>query len=152
MANWLVKSEPDTYSIGDLEREKFTGWDSVRNYQARNYLRAMQLGERVLFHHSVSEPHGVAGVATVSKLAYPDPTQFDKKSQCFDPKATKDSPRWWCPELKFAQKFTEPISLERLRQEPGLKAMELLKRGSRLSVQPVSDREFEIILALAKKP
>lgn len=146
MAKWLVKSEPSTFSIDDLKRAGVSQWGDVRNYLARNHLRSMQVGDEVLFYHSSAEPAGVVGLAKVSKAAYPDPSQFDKKSDYFDPKATRENPRWFAPDLKFVRKFSKLIPISELRRLTGLEKLELLKRGSRLSVQPLTDREFAIII------
>ncbi len=146
---WLVKTEPDVYPIAQLKRDRKTLWDCVRNYQARNYLREMQKGELVLIYHSNSDPTGVVGLATVSKEAIPDPTQFDRKSEYFDPKATPGAPRWFAPELKFLEAFANCVSLEMLRADPKLAGMVLLQRGSRLSVQPVTAPQFSAILKIA---
>lgn len=150
MAKWLVKSEPNVYSIDRFAKDGVTAWEGVRNYQARNFLRAMKIGDEVLFYHSVSEPGGVAGLAKVAKTAYPDPSQFNKKSPYFEAKVTKDKPRWFCPDLKFIKKFRKPLPIQCLRQEKKLAKMILLQRGSRLSVQPVSEEEFKIIVSLAR--
>jgi len=149
MAYWLVKSEEHIYSIGDLKRDRVTSWDCIRNYQARNYLREFAVGDRVLFYHSSSEPTGIGGLAKVARKAQPDQTQFDPKSEYFDPKATKAAPRWFSPELQFEKLFTEFITLAELRKVAALKKMVLLQRGSRLSVQPVTAAEFSAILKLA---
>jgi len=146
---WLVKTEPESYSIDDLVRDRKTEWTAVRNYQARNFLKEMAIGDLVLFYHSNAEPTGVVGIAEVSRTAQPDPTQFDSKSEYFDPKATKDAPRWFCPTLKFIEKFKGVIVLDKLRTINGLEGMILLKKGSRLSVQPVSAGEYRILLKLA---
>lgn len=145
MATWLLKTEPEVYSIDDLKRDRRTAWHGVRNYQARNFLRQMKVGDRILFYHSQSEPPGVAGIAEVSREAFPDPSQFDKKSEFFDAKASKETPRWFCPEVKFVEKAAKLLPLSSLRDDAKLKDMILLKRGSRLSVQPVSDAEFKRI-------
>ncbi len=147
MTYWLVKSESDVYSIDDLAKDKTTCWDCVRNYQARNNLQSMKIGDEVLYYHSNSDPSGIVGIAKVSKLAYPDPTQFDKKSDYYDEKATKENPRWFSPELKFFKKMPRTISLEEIKKTPALKEMVLVK-NSRLSVQPVTEKEFEIILEM----
>jgi predicted RNA-binding protein with PUA-like domain len=149
MAFWLVKSEPEVYSIDHLAKDKTTAWGGVRNYQARNYLRQMALKENVLFYHSNADPTGIAGLAQVAKTAYPDPEQFNPRSEYFDEKATKDQPRWFCPDLKFVKKFPRLLTLEELRAEKSLKDMLLLKRGSRLSVQPVSEKEFTTIIGMS---
>ena len=148
MKYWLTKSEPETFSIDDLAREKKTLWDGVRNYLARNYLREMAVGDEVLFYHSNTEPAGIVGIAKVTKSAVADPTQFQKKSEYFDEKATKENPRWFSPELSFSRKFTEILSLQELRELPELGKLEILKKGTRLSVTPVTAAEFRIIQKL----
>lgn len=145
---WLLKTEPETYSIDDLKRDKKTGWDSIRNYQARNFLVGMEVGDLCLIYHSNAQPPGVIGLGKVSKKAFADPLQFDKKSDYFDEKATKEKPRWFCPEISFVEKFSRLIPLPELRTIAELKDMVLLQKGSRLSVQKVSDKEFKKILSL----
>lgn len=141
---WLMKSEPEVYSISSLKKDKRSLWTGVRNYQARNFMsQAMQVGDEVLFYHSSADPTGVAGIARVSKAAVPDPTQFDKKSNGFDPKATKDKPIWFCVEVEFAKEFAAVVTLEQLRAEKTLADMQVLKKGQRLSVQPVTEKEFK---------
>ena len=149
MTFWLAKSEADVFSIDDLKRDGVTAWDCVRNYEARNNLRAMKKGDSVLYYHSNSDPSGIVGVARVVKEAYPEPIQFDKKSDYYDPKATLEAPRWSSPDLKFSQKFKTVITLEQLRKVPELAKMRLLQKGSRLSVLPVTEAEFEAILRLS---
>ncbi len=151
MKKWLVKSEANVYSIDALLQDSVSPWEGVRNYQARNFLKEMTVGDMVLFYHSQIEPIGVAGLARVKKAAYPDASQFKKSSEYFDSKATKENPRWFCPDLEFISKFEEVIPMRALRGTPGLRGM-VLFRASRLSVQPVTDKEFEIILKLAKSP
>jgi predicted RNA-binding protein with PUA-like domain len=149
---WLVKTEPDSFSIQDLARAKgqTTSWDGVRNYQARNYLRdQMQLGDRVLFYHSSSDPPAVVGTAKVVRAGYPDPTAWDSNDSHYDPKSTPDEPRWFMVDVRLERIFPEPLPLARLRSVAALRDMELLKKGSRLSVQPVRRSEFEAILKLA---
>lgn len=148
MAWWLVKTEPDVYSIDDLARDKITAWTGVRNYQARNFLREMKKGEKVLVYHSNAEPSGVVGIATVHREGAPDLTQFDRSSEYFDPKATRENPRWFCPELKFSKKFSGLVSLDALRQNKVLQELLLLRRGSRLSVVPIVERHFEAIVKM----
>lgn len=150
MAYWLVKTEPEVYSIEDLKKEKSTCWDCVRNYEARNNLVAMKKGDEVLVYHSNSEPSGVAGVAVVKKEAYPDPTQFVRAGEYFDPKATKEQPRWFSPDFAFRDAFPRVISIGELREVKALAEMALLRRGSRLSVMPVTAAEFRAITAMAK--
>lgn len=150
MAHWLVKSEPSVYSIGDLKRDRVTHWEGVRNYQARNYLREMKPGDKLLFYHSSEEPVGVAGIAQVKSAAYPDASQFNPKDEYYDQKATKENPRWFSPDIEFVEQFSEVLPLEALRLEKSLKTMVLFQRGSRLSVQPVSEAQFAHIRGLAK--
>jgi predicted RNA-binding protein with PUA-like domain len=153
MKYWLMKSEPDAFSIDDLSKapRKTTCWDGVRNYQARNFMRAMEVGDLVLFYHSSVDPSCVVGVAEVVKKAYPDHTALDPKDKHYDPKATPAKPIWEMVDIKFVRKFEEPLTLEDLRGAPGLKNMELLRRGSRLSVQPVTPAEWKIVNNLAEK-
>lgn len=149
---WLIKSEPTDYSIEDLAAEKnqTTYWDGVRNYQARNLMRdEMKRGESVLFYHSNANPPAVAGVATVAREAYPDFTSWDPQDKHYDPKSTEESPRWFMVDIKLDEVFDKPIPLETLRGVKALAEMELLRKGSRLSVQPVRKKEFDAILKLA---
>lgn len=150
MRYWLVKSEPDCYSIDDLKRDKRTFWDGVRNYQARNYMRdGMKLGDLVLYYHSGVDATAIVGVAKVVKESYPDPTQFDPESQYFDETSKKDDPRWMLVDLGFEAKFDQPLTLAALRSEKALDKMVLLQKGSRLSVQPVTESEFQHVMAMA---
>lgn len=151
MAFWLVKSEPSVCSIESLKRDGATLWDGVRNYQARNLLREMRKMDTVLFYHSSEEPVGVAGLCEVSKEAVPDPTQFDSGSKYFDPKSTDESPRWWCPELRFLRIFQRFVPLSELRKEKSLSGMTLLQKGSRLSVHRVSEKDFTKIVSLGER-
>ena len=147
-----MKSEPNAFSITDLQNSpgQTTSWDGVRNYQARNFMRDdMQVGDRVLFYHSGVKP-SVVGTASVVKTGYPDPTARDPDSEHFDPKSTPEKPVWFMVDIRFDTKFPEPIPLAELRQVPGLENMMLLKKGMRLSIQPVTPEEFKIILALRK--
>jgi len=149
---WLMKTEPDTFSIDDLERVDIEPWTGVRNYQARNLMRdQMQVGDDVLFYHSSTTPPGVAGLAKVHRTGVVDATQFDPKSKYHDPDSKQDDPRWICVDVKFVEKFAELVPLDVLRAQPGLEEMVLLRRGSRLSVQPVSAAEFKIIVGMARK-
>lgn len=147
---WLMKSEPSAFSIDDLMRapQQTTCWDGVRNYQARNFMRSMALGDRVLFYHSNADPPAAVGIAEIVKTAYADPTQFDKKDDHYDPESDPSNPRWDMVDIKYIRKFSEPVSLDQLRKEPKLKEMVLLRKGSRLSVQPVTPAEWEHILTL----
>ena len=147
---WLMKSEPSSFSIDYLMNapQQITCWDGVRNYQARNFMRAMAVRDQVLFYHSNADPPSAVGVAEVVKTAYADPTQFDKKDGHYDPDSDPSSPRWDMVDIKYVRKFSKPVSLNQLRKEPKLKGMVLLRKGSRLSVQPVTPAEWEHILTL----
>jgi predicted RNA-binding protein with PUA-like domain len=147
---WLMKSEPDVYSIDDLERDGTEPWEGVRNYQARNFMREMLVGDWVLFYHSNAKPPGVAGLARVCREAYPDPTQFDRKSQYFDPKSSKDAPRWSRVDVAFVEKFPAFLSLQTLKDNKRLQGMRVTQKGQRLSVQPVEKAHFDAVLKLAK--
>jgi len=152
MAYWLFKSEPGSYSFDDLmgEADRTTGWDGVRNYQARNFLRdEVKVGDGVLFYHSNAKPPAIAGIAEVVREAHPDPTAFDPESQYYDPKSKPDAPTWLQVSIQGVQAVDPPLSLPRLREVPELAGMELLRKGSRLSVQPVSEAEWKTILKLA---
>ncbi|MEW6612188.1 MAG: EVE domain-containing protein [Pseudomonadota bacterium] len=147
---WLMKSEPSEFSIEDLQARpgQTEPWDGVRNYQARNFMRAMQAGDGVLFYHSNCELPGVVGVAEVACTAYPDPTQFDPGDKHFDPRSRPEDPRWSLVEVKFVRRFPRTVSLDALRSTPGLEDNPVVRRGNRLSVLPVSPAEWDIILAL----
>jgi len=152
MRYWLLKSEPDSFSIHDLAaaRQQTTFWDGVRNYQARNMLRDdLQVGDRVLFYHSSTDPPAVVGTATVVRQGYPDHTAWDKKSHHFDEKSTREKPVWYMVDIKLDEVYEQPLTLEQLRGVPALAKMELLRRGSRLSVQPVTKAEFATVEKLA---
>ncbi|GJM22903.1 MAG: EVE domain-containing protein [Planctomycetota bacterium] len=149
--HWLVKTEPDVYSIDDLQRDGSTMWDGVRNYQARNLMRDdMKVGDPVLVYHSNAKPMCIAGVAKVSSKPYADPTAFDKKDKHFDPKSKKDDPTWILIDIAHVQTFEVPLERPDLMNESKLDKMMLLQRGSRLSVQPVTKAEFDHVLKLAK--
>lgn len=146
MKHWLMKTEPDVFSIDDLNKSKTTLWEGVRNYQARNFMmKDMQLKDLVLFYHSNATPSGIAGIAEVSKLSIPDPTQFDKRSEYYDKKATKEKPIWYCVEVKFVKKFTQLLSLDQIKKESNLQSMLVIKKGQRLSIQPVTEKEYQWI-------
>ncbi len=148
MAAWLMKSEPAEFSIDDLVREKSVPWFGVRNYLARNYMRdQMKVGDEVLFYHSSCPEPGIAGLARVSTAAYPDETQFDRKSKYFDPKATRETPRWMLVNVKLVKK-TRLLSLEELRRAKGLEDMIVLQRGNRLSITPVTPGQLKNVLKL----
>jgi predicted RNA-binding protein with PUA-like domain len=151
---WLVKSEPDVFSFDDLLASpgRTTGWDGVRNYQARNTLRdQMKKGDLVLFYHSSTDPMAVVGVAEVVREGYPDETAFDSRSSHYDPKSKREAPTWYQVDLAARERFARPVTLAELRGTTGLEKMPLLQRGSRLSVQPVSAKEFEIVKRLGGK-
>ncbi|MGY3263929.1 EVE domain-containing protein [Lysobacter sp. HA35] len=149
--HWLMKSEPDAFSIDDLQRVGTEPWTGVRNYQARNFMRnGMRVGDGVLFYHSNCSPPGIVGVATVATNAYPDPTQFERKSHYFDPKATQEEPRWFNVDVSFERKLSRIIPLDEIRlhaEELG-EEFELIRRGSRLSVLPVSAAQWKLLLSL----
>jgi predicted RNA-binding protein with PUA-like domain len=149
---WLLKTEPESFSIQDLAKspKQTTSWDGVRNYQARNYLRdEMQLGDQILLYHSGAEP-AVVGTAKVVRESYPDPTAWDPNDSHYDPGSTKEEPRWFTVDIRLERAFDQPLPLAALRDVAALKSMELLRKGSRLSVQPVRKAEFEAIVKLAK--
>lgn len=150
MKYWLMKTEPSEFSWEDLKNApgQTTSWEGVRNYQARNFMREMQPGDLVLFYHSRVDPPAIMGIARVVRGAYPDPTQFDPHSHYYDPQSTLENPRWETVDIQYQGEFSTPISLPQLKETPGLENMVLLRKGSRLSVQPVSEREWQIILSL----
>lgn len=148
MHYWLMKSEPDEFSIDDLARapHKTTPWFGVRNYQARNFMRdQMRRGDPAFFYHSSCEAPGIAGIVEIAKLAYPDATQFDRKSKYYDPKATRDKPRWFNVDVRLVKK-TRLMPLSEMRSYPRLAKMQLLQRGNRLSITPVDRAEWEFIM------
>ncbi len=143
---WLMKSEPDVFSIDQLRKDKTSLWDGVRNYQARNFMmNDMKVGDHVLFYHSNAKPPGVAGIAKISRDAIPDPSQFKKNGEYFDPKASKEKPRWFCVEVAFHTQFSNLVALDDLRTKKGLEDMLVIKKGQRLSIQPVTKKEFDIV-------
>ncbi len=152
MAYWLMKSEPDAYGIDDLEREGTNMWEGCRSYQVRNYFRdSMSVGDQAFFYHSNCDPAGIVGVMEIVSEAYPDPTQFDPNSRYYDPKSTKDAPRWLVRDVKFVRKFGRTVSLAELKATPGLEDMEVCRKGQRLSVLPVTAQEWEIVLRMAER-
>ena len=152
MKHWLMKSEPEVFSIDDLQTRGTSLWDGVRNYQARNFMmNDMKIGDAVLFYHSSSEPPGVAGLAQVVETALPDPTQFELKSEYFDVKATKAKPIWFAVRVGFGEKFPQLVSLDEMRGAEKLRAMLVLKRGQRLSIQPVTALEYKWICKMAHR-
>ena len=148
---WLVKSEPESYSIEHLRRDGRTAWTGVRNFTARNLMRdQMRVGDPVLFYHSSAEPPGVVGVAKVASEAYPDPTQFDRKSDYFDEKATDDEPRWFLVDIEYVETLPRMVTLAEIRDTPALGEMPLVNK-SRLSVQPVDPKAYDAIVKMAGK-
>ena len=149
---WLMKSEPDAFSIGDLERDGRAPWDGVRSYQARNYMKdEMAVGDLVLFYHSNATPPGVAGVARIASNTYPDPSAFDRRSKYYDPKSDPEAPRWWLVDVEYVETLPELVPLETLREEAEagpLAGIPVVERGQRLSIQPVEPAHFARILRL----
>ena len=155
MNHWLVKSEPDVFSFADLLKapKKTTCWDGVRNYQARNTLRdLMKNGDRVFYYHSNAEPSGIAGICEVIREGYPDHTAFDPKDPHFDPKSRRDEPTWYMVDVRAVAPFPRLVTLAELKGVKGLEKMALLQKGSRLSVQPVTRKEWEIVCRIAGVP
>jgi len=154
MGYWLMKTEPEVFSIEDLKSRpgQTEPWNGVRNYQARNFMRDdMRREDRVLFYHSNAAPPGVVGTARVAREGYPDPSAWDPDSPYFDPRSTPESPVWMMVDVRFESLFAAPLTLERLRREPALSNMMLLRKGMRLSVQPVTPEEFAAVLRLAER-
>jgi predicted RNA-binding protein with PUA-like domain len=152
MKNWLMKSEPDSFSIEHLRKAGTEPWTGVRNYQARNFMRQMQPGDRVFFYHSSTAVPGIAGLATVASTPYPDPTQFDRKSPYFDPKATREQPRWDMVDVRFERAFRNVLALSTLKEnEDRLDGLGVLQRGSRLSVLPVTAAQARVLLKMAEE-
>tara|TARA_Y100001935_G_C17309646_1_gene514895 strand:- start:4277 stop:4741 length:465 start_codon:yes stop_codon:yes gene_type:complete len=144
---WLMKTEPNVYSIDDLKRERKTQWEGIRNYQARNFMmKDMRIGDQVFIYHSNATPPGIVGLATVSSEPYPDHFAWDDTSKYFDPKSTQENPRWYMVDVTFEKKFKTMISLEQLKNDRNLTDMMVTKKGSRLSIQPVETSEFEYII------
>jgi predicted RNA-binding protein with PUA-like domain len=148
--HWLFKTEPDAFSIADLERVKREEWSGVRSYQARNLMREMKLGDLGFFYHSSVSPPGIVGICKVVAEAHPDSTQFDRKSEYHDGSSSPANPKWWCVDVGFVEAFPRMITLEELRAIPDLAYMPLLRRGQRLSVQPVNELEWQAIVALVR--
>jgi predicted RNA-binding protein with PUA-like domain len=145
MQYWLLKTEPSAYSIDDLKRDRRVAWEGVRNYQARNFMLEMQVGDLALFYHSSAKPMGVFGIVKVVAAAHPDESQFNKKDSHYDPKATKEKPIWQCVDIAFLEKFKEPVTLAAIKADPALRGIMVAAPGSRLSVQPVSKKHFDHI-------
>jgi predicted RNA-binding protein with PUA-like domain len=154
MANWLFKSEPGCFSFADLEAapDRTTGWDGVRNFQARNMLRdSVEVGDRVLFYHSNADPPAIAGIAEVVGAGHADPTAFDPDHEHYDPKSDPEKPTWFQVSIRAVKAIDPPLGLPRLRTVTALAGMELLRKGSRLSIQPVSDAEWDAVIALTSQ-
>lgn len=148
---WLMKSEPNVYSIDDLKRDGSTCWDGVRNYQARNIMRdEMKIGDRVFFYHSNVKPMGIYGVAEVVREGYPDDSAFDPDDPHYDAKSDPNNPTWMMVDIGYVGTFQTPVTLDTLKQTPGLEQMKVIQRGSRLSVQPVSPAEWAIVMEMGK--
>jgi predicted RNA-binding protein with PUA-like domain len=148
---WLLKSEPEEFSIDDLKRVKQEPWDGVRNYQARNYLKSMQIGDQALFYHSNTEVPGIVGIMEVASEPYPDPMAFDKKDKHYDPKSDPENPRWFLVEFKYVRHTDRTISLAELKDDAKLEDFPLTRRGNRLSVMPVTAAQWKYLLGLEKK-
>ncbi len=151
MKHWLMKCEPAAYTIDALERDGTTSWEGVRNFQARNFIRdEMQLGDKVLFYASNADPSGVTGLAEISRAAYPDKFATKKGHTYFDPKATAQDSIWYMVDIRFVAKFPEVVSLETLKSTKGLEKMVVTQKGSRLSIQPVTKQEYDIVAKLGR--
>ena len=149
MNYWLMKSEPDAYSIDDLEKDGREPWDGIRNYQARNMMRDdMRVGDQAFFYHSSCKVPAIVGIVRIASEAYPDPTQFDASSKYFDPKSSEDEPRWMLVDVEFERKLARPIPLTELKEHPQLDGFLLLKRGNRLSIFPVEPEHWDFVLGL----
>ncbi|MCC2630230.1 MAG: hypothetical protein K0S38_39 [Candidatus Paceibacter sp.] len=150
MNYWIFKSEADCYSIDDMYKDKRTLWTGVRNYQARNFLRDMKVGDQALFYHSSAEPTDVVGIVTITKESTADKTAFNKKDDHYDPKATQENPIWFAPEVSFTEKFKRTVSLSEIKIRPDLAGISVAQKGSRLSIMPISKAHFDIIAKLGR--
>ena len=152
---WLMKSEPETFSLTDLQncKDGTEPWDGIRNYQARNFMRDdMKVGDDVLFYHSNCPEPGVVGLARIASKPYPDPTAFDPKSKYFDEKSDPENPRWILVDVAFVSKFERTVTLSEMREEKALSEMRILQKGNRLSITPVSESEFRAIVSMSSSP
>jgi predicted RNA-binding protein with PUA-like domain len=150
--HWLMKCEPSAYTIDDLARDGVTSWEGVRNFQARNFLRdQMQVGDGVLFYASNADPSGVTGLAEIARAGYPDAFAWTKAHQYYDEGSSPDNPTWYMVDIRFVERFPDIVSLETLKHTKGLENMMVIKKGSRLSVQPVTKAEFDIVTKLGRK-
>jgi len=153
MRYWLMKSEPDAFSIDDLKAVGVEPWDGIRNYQARNFMRdEMKKGDKVFFYHSSCAEPGIVGIMKVASEPYPDQTAFDSSAKYYDPKSDPENPRWILVDVKFVEKLHNPVLLSELKQVPELENMRLLKRGNRLSIMPVEESEWNCIMKLVQCP
>lgn len=151
MAYWLMKSEPSVFGIDHLAQRQVALWDGVRNYQARNFLRQMQIGDEAFFYHSNCKEPGIVGLMTIARAGYADPTQFDPEHKYYEPKSTVDNPRWTGVDVAFGQKFTHTVTLTELKTIPELADLALVRKGNRLSLMPVSAEQWRIIKALCEQ-
>ncbi len=151
MAYWLLKSEPSVFSIEDLKKRKTSLWDGVRNYQARNFMREMKVGDEAFFYNSSCPEPGIVGIMAIAKAAHPDPTQFNPESPYYDPKSPTDKPRWDGVDVRFQESFSSVLPLAELKANIALAELALVQKGSRLSVMPVSAAEWKAILKMAKR-
>jgi predicted RNA-binding protein with PUA-like domain len=148
MNHWIMKSEPDTFSIDDLERVGTEPWNGVRNYQARNMIRDMQTGDLAFFYHSSCQIPAIVGIMEITRNAYPDPTALDASSPYYDPKSTAENPRWYMVDVQFVRRLKHPISLQQFKTDTRLQGLALLRRGNRLSVMPATAQQWKYILSL----
>ena len=148
MAHWLMKSEPDVYGIHHLQQEGTTLWDGIRNYQARNFMRSMAIGDRAFFYHSNAKPPGIVGLMEVIETGLTDPSQFDSASKYFDPKSKPQAPRWDCVRLRYVGTFDELLSLDQLRQQFSVEELPVVRQGNRLSILPVPEASATRLLDL----
>jgi predicted RNA-binding protein with PUA-like domain len=146
--NWLIKSEPESYGIEHLKADKKTPWTGVRNFQARNFMQSTQIGDPVLFYHSSCAVPGIYGLAKVASAPYPDPTQFEKDGDYYDVRATLEKPIWYLVDIAYVRTLAEPLTLMQIRNTPALNTMKILQLGSRLSVTPVTKKEFDLIIKI----
>ena len=152
MPAWLMKSEPDVFSFAQLRKRRKEPWTGVRNFQARNFMRdEMKVGDVVLFYHSSCAEPGIQGLGKVASKPYPDPTQFEKGGEYYEPRATKEKPVWWLVDIAWAKDFTQPVTLDAIRKEKRLAGMLILRPGNRLSITPVGEKEVRVIEGLGKK-
>ena len=149
--HWLMKCEPEAYTIEQLERDGTTSWEGVRNFQARNFLRQMRVGDLALFYASNAKPSGAAGVVRIARAAYPDPVQFEKGHEYYEPKSRPEKPYWYTVDVRFVERFPHVVSLDTLKRTPALKRMMVVQPGRRPSVQPVAAGEFELVCRMGRK-